>query len=408
LTAGPEDPRTRDILDRIEDVQARLGAAQKEIRDFTYGASDEGLFPEARFPVAVFTFDDPHATGLGNDISFLLSKSMLFSAPVFSYAVVDFQTDLSEEEAGLAYFDKVDALTRGHRFVVSVWGQLSEEGSEVVIDMFAQLPGPDRESPFFRAVRLPEAMGGGVLRARIKPDRFRIQTLRMSKAAAELLRSTAEEVATLRDEPSLSARHVGEIAKGPRYVISDAQGDWVELSIEGGDRGWTSVTAFCTELCRRLIDGTGFANELVAFAAGRGSLSADPALTIEASAVAEQMRALAALDDDPARAADIARRWIDGEARPVGGALPGGAGFANLLAVARVAEALGEAGSDFDSIRLDRDFIAEVADGLAHASVADPTDLDVLENLARLFAYLGDDRRRALASSIAASVRARN
>jgi hypothetical protein len=43
--------------------------------------------------------------------------------------------------------------------------------------------------------------------------------------------------------------------------------------------------------------------------------------------------------------------------------------------------------------------VAAAADG--------PNDLDVIENLAVLFAYLGDEKRRSLALEIAANLRAR-
>ena len=51
--------------------------------------------------------------------------------------------------------------------------------------------------------------------------------------------------------------------------------------------------------------------------------------------------------------------------------------------------------------------IEKIVQELAEASVADPSDLDVLENLAVLFAYLGDERRRSLALEIAATLKAR-
>jgi hypothetical protein len=60
---------------------------------------------------------------------------------------------------------------------------------------------------------------------------------------------------------------------------------------------------------------------------------------------------------------------------------------------------------NFDRIRLDRRAIGRIADRLAEASVVDPSDVDIVENLAVLFGYLGDNARRRLALEIAANLK---
>jgi hypothetical protein len=59
----------------------------------------------------------------------------------------------------------------------------------------------------------------------------------------------------------------------------------------------------------------------------------------------------------------------------------------------------------FDQIQLPRQTIEPIVQLLADASVEDPGDIDVVENLAALFAYLGDNRRRDLALEIAADLK---
>jgi hypothetical protein len=121
----------------------------------------------------------------------------------------------------------------------------------------------------------------------------------------------------------------------------------------------------------------------------------------------DQLAALVAIRDRPLAAVEIATRWTSG--RP-GGPPPGGAGFANLLAVARIKgelERAKAASPSFESIRVDRAAVNTIAQQLAEASVSDPSDVEVVENLAVLFAYLGDERRRRLARAIAESLKAR-
>jgi len=113
-----------------------------------------------------------------------------------------------------------------------------------------------------------------------------------------------------------------------------------------------------------------------------------------------QLAALVALTNDPRKAVEIAEHWVPA---------PNSAGFANLIAVAHVAAELERASAEqnFDRISLDRGMIEGIVQRLAAASVTDPSDLDVVENLAVLFAYLGDERRRSLALTIAETLKAR-
>jgi hypothetical protein len=52
------------------------------------------------------------------------------------------------------------------------------------------------------------------------------------------------------------------------------------------------------------------------------------------------------------------------------------------------------------------DTIQAIGRDLANASLADPSDTDVLDNLAVLFGYLGDEQRQKLAAQIAGGLRA--
>jgi hypothetical protein len=268
-------------------------------------------------------------------------------------------------------------------------------------------------TPYVRRVRLPEAMGGGVLTARLKPDRIWLQSLDVGPDGVEALQRAAAETARLRAEPNASAKvtdHLGEggaYRENRAYRITDSTQDWVYLKFDGGGGGWTSVDAFCAGACRELLDTATFINDVVALTSGLSPREVPQSLPRDAAAMAEQLAALVALADRPRHAVEIAEAWAGGLA---GGPPPGGAGFANLLAVARVAkelEAAMAAGAGFDRIQLDHGTITGFARDLAEASVADPGDLDVVENLAVLFGYLGDEKRRALALQIAADLKAR-
>lgn len=243
-------------------------------------------------------------------------------------------------------------------------------------------------------------MGGGTLTARLKPDRILLQSLNISPDQVGSIQAAAAEVATLRAAPAVSAVAIGPIPEDQRYRIVDSQGDWVRLSFANGLIGWTSVYAFCTGVCRELMDVTTYTNDLVAQTSKLLNRPVPQSLTREAEAMSVQLAALVALTNDPRKAVEIAEHWVPA---------PNSAGFANLIAVAHVAAELERASAEqnFDRISLDRGMIEGIVQRLAAASVTDPSDLDVVENLAVLFAYLGDERRRSLALTIAETLKAR-
>ena len=199
----------------------------------------------------------------------------------------------------------------------------------------------------------------------------------------------------------------GNDARGS-YSMVGSERDWVQLRLADGTTGWTSVDQFCTDICGALLDVANLVNDVVALTSGMATRPMSKSLTREAEAMLQQLTALASLPNNPNRAAEIAERWTEvGSSR---GLASGGAGFANLLAVASVKLELMRASArepHFDRIRLNRRAIGRIADRLAEASVADPSDVDIVENLAVLFGYLGDNKRRGLALGIAANLKAK-
>lgn len=393
-------------------IRRQLEEAKKTLlkREGISGGQRERSFPGVRDRLAAFTFDDPHATGLGDPVSFLLSKKLLFSSRVKSSAIVNYRQGADRDSfSDLAYFDRVDAITKDQNFRLAIWGRLSRTERGVRIDSFLQIPDDAEKSPYVRTIHLPAAMGGGTLTARLKPDRLLMQSLDVDYDKTSLLKTAAEQVAILRANPTVTAPVTGRfVGDGIDYKLVGLERDWAQLRLADGTSGWTSVDQFCTDVCRALLDVANFANDLVALTSGLAARPMSKSLTREADAMLQQLAALVSLPNNPNRATEIAERWTRvGSSR---GIASGGAGFANLLAVARVKLELMRASvkePQFDRIRLDRRAIGRIADRLAEASVADPSDVDIVENLAVLFGYLGDNPRRRLALEIAANLKAK-
>jgi len=254
-------------------------------------------------------------------------------------------------------------------------------------------------------------MGGGTLTARLKPDRLLMQSLDVDYDQTSLFKTAVEQVAMMRASPDAAAPVTGRLvgdgndARGSYSIVGSERG-WVQLRLADGTSGWTSVDQFCTDICGALLDVANFVSDVVALTSGLAARPMSKSLTREAEAMLQQLSALMSLPNNPNRAIEIAKRWT-GVASPRAIA-SGSAGFANLLAVARVQRELTRVSAreqKFDRIRLDRQAIGRIADQLAEASVADPSDVDIVENLAVLFGYLGDSTRRRLALEIAANLK---
>lgn len=403
--------RPARLLGRIRILEARLRELDREIKGLDEQrralVESKEQFSRVRNKVAVFTFEDPDGTGLGNALSFLLSKHMLFSTEVGSYAIVNFQSDLSHKGGdGLTYFDKVEKLTRDLGYTIAVWGRIAERGDRLQIDAFVQMPDDKAADRFKRSLTLVDQEQRNLrLTASLTPQRFQVQRWFVSREGASQFQVAAEQLRQLRSFPATTADIVHSLPENQVYRVIESTGDWVHLALDDGQAGWTSVRAFCRDECAQLLTAADFANDLVAFAEGKAPRPLGKGATREALAVHEQMLALTELHDEPQASTKLVNRWLDaspddrldpvteidrGDGRP-----PGGAGLENIRAIAELADA---------GPSLDRERAREIAGELAEASLSDPTNIDVLRNLSALFAYLGDTRRQGIAEEIAASV----
>jgi hypothetical protein len=161
-----------------------------------------------------------------------------------------------------------------------------------------------------------------------------------------------------------------------------------------------------------LFDAAGFSSGLLQFINSRRQMSPADSLVVDARAVAVQMSLLEQLDTaEPGRfesaVLDPLREWQAREADVV--ASPTGAAFSNISAMAKITTRLYAqvARSDaplrtrLDAVKLDPGEVRKIAFDLAAASMEDPRNVDVLQNLAVLFRYSGDAERASLAEKLA-------
>lgn len=458
----------------------------------------------AKHRVAVFSFEDPQNTGRGNDVALLMARHILFSNSYLPIGVLNFKQDLAPAQPGdLSYFDKVDRVIKEEKVTMAVWGRVLPLGDRLLIDTYIQLPRETIKEFFRLRISLPKAMGGKILQAHIRPDRIHVQRISCDVAQQMALIDFANFMRELRQSPDLNSKVVGNIPQDKTFTIVTRKPDWIQVQIRGGSRGWMPEIIDFEGL--PLFAAASFASGVFGFAAnGGGYVKQGPDLTPEAIAVADQLKLLHGvytLTRD--RGQEIIRRWI-GPQRQTGrdpstgidygeGNPPGGAAFANLQALALIADSLwkcgrakmaggfsreeikktieetlsrslpkkeadrisnriskklekipanimegnlddffldkidkelytsvkGEKAADLygalkeavvapihDGCKLDPGYVRDIATQLAQSSLEDPGNVDVLNNLAVLFDYLGDVERKNLAETIAAQVSA--
>jgi hypothetical protein len=381
LGRAPPDVQEKEIRSLSRAI-AELGSDVQRFRDEVLAH-----FPKAAHRVAVFTFDDPDGLGIGDALSFLLAKDMLFSAPVRSFAVVNFHQGAAPEQPGsLGYFDKVEQLTREQGYALALWGRVrGGEAAGIQVETLGQaFVAAER---LRHTLRLPRAAGGATLVADLGVDRFRLQSLALPGAYVTRLQQIVEQVRTLREAPSTTAPRTGELSEDRPYFIAESRGDWVKLQIRDGPAGWTSVRRFCTEDCTRLLDAASFANQIVAAGAGLAPRAPPVSLDDDARRVHRQLLAVQALAANP----DAALALLADA-----GAAARGAG--NLRTVARCAIALSERaqpGLDYEERRLTPAQLASWTRDLEAALAVNPNEASALQNLEIFYAIAGKHARAA-------------
>ena len=377
-------------------ASAAFAGAIRSIEDFPTKEKDLP-FSDARNRVAMFTFEDPDHTQLGDAIAFLVSKRVLFDAGVESLAIILFEQGLKPDESGLSYFEKVDKITSGRGFAAALWGHIAREGDELVVDTFVQLYPRNVDRLFDRHFQVAEFDQS--LRASVAPKRIWVQSLRFKLSQAESIRTIAESVRTLRKKPRLDSKRVddGYLSEGATYRVLKRRGSWTQLFlVETGKVGWTSVDVYCggETLCASIIGGAEFLIDLLRYANGlRNDVRAFDIYTRPARAVSAQIEVLKLLRAGRESAVsleaaeELMSDWIMGDNNA------GDVTFANLWTLASLYRLQRTDDLNPESIR-------SVANQLARAVLNDPGNLDMLHNLAVLFRFLGDEDKSRLAERL--------
>lgn len=362
----------------------------------------------SRYRFAVFTFEDPDGTGLGNALATLLANDLLMNGKVDSRGILRYVGDLGSAsgERQLRYFDKIEPLIESQGVQVAVWGVIRRTESGVMIDSYTQLSPAAMREAFSYTFRLPREMERAPLVHRIGPSRLLTQRLTLAAAQAEALAGIAARLDELRAAPSDSAPVVARLPLGRVHYLLEKQGDWARVGIEGGGEGWQRASGTCVGACAPLLAVSRFASGLMSYD-DRGWLpERNSALADDAKAFIDQLQVVEILnraspDRAEAEALRILDPWCpaasasDSEAAPP----PGGAALCNLRALARLVIPSREAAARH--LPLEQKQLRAVAQQLALASQSDPRHVPTLKNLATLFRLLSDTNRAKLAGRLA-------
>jgi hypothetical protein len=431
-----------------------------ELRLLELGQTPPRHIPGATFRVAVFTYEDPDGTGLGDEAAALLARTILTSSGASSLGVLRYEGDLSPRQPGdLSYFDKVERVVANQGVSLAVWGRIARSRGGLLVDTYAQVPAETVESRFTWRLRLPGGMRGEQLLARLRPNRFAIQRLRLPPGTAEAIRSAAQRLDELRRAPADAAAIAGRLPKGQVYSLLRRQDEWVFLQVRGGPGGWARLPV-CPGECGGFLSAASFAGGLISYMESGSAPPELPGLTPEALAVRDQLLALDALNDPRlvGHSMDLTRRWSTRAPTPPGAGTgegtavpPGGAAAANAAAMARVSgllsggfsaayertrpqleslrqavregclkppvgvtmgpaafEATGfrylsplDVGLVYDRITVDRESLRSIAFELVDAALLDPRNPELLRNIAVLFRSAGDAERAPKAERLA-------
>jgi hypothetical protein len=379
------------------------------------GEVPKRLIPGAEYRVAVVTYEDQDGTGLGDAVAAIAAREVLTNSGVSSIGVIFFREGVAPTGgANLGYFDKVERVTAAQGVKLAVWGVIRKAGKNVEINTYTQVPRPTLEQHFTWRLRLPAAMGGREMLARLRPDRILVQRLQLDAAGVTALRRAAETIGQLRKHPRIDDPVTASLPMDEIYYITQREGDWVRLATKSGLDGWAPTRGHCVGPCGELLQAAAHAGGVLRYMASGRVPVVGEVLTEEARAVSDQLDALNLLQDGTMeklfRIEAITGHWQEGPGVP-----PGGAAFANIQALSELSIALkeqfmsrggrGASGAElaaiYDQITLDKRGARLQAFELSKASLADPRNPELLHNIAVLFEYAGDRERAALAQRLA-------
>lgn len=400
-----EDVNIKPYLDKLERFDHREGVGPKITPD-----EERLLFPASKTRIGVVSYDTNSNVLRGDDVAFILSKQILFNSSSRNVSVLNFRNNNEATKYSDQYYDLVEKLTRGQRVSLSIWGKIIEQGETLTVDTYLQLAPQSsyNTDPSIQdlGIGIPfEAALGGNLHASVRPARLRVQSIVFRKGEAERLAEVAEAIHTLRASPSKTARVVGRLLSDRPFTIIASKGDWVRLDVDGGLRGWTSVQAYCNEVaCKKLLDSADFINVLTAIER-RSAVRLRSSLTPETDVFRDQVACLSYLQrrDFVAAARTAGRHLLDESAiRNLSAASvmspsrlqelldqasehatsPSKVNFANMFAISIV----NMAENDVNEIK----FYRRIAEFLTKASLFDPSNLDIIRNIERLYLVIND------------------
>ncbi|SFN54385.1 SH3 domain-containing protein [Dokdonella immobilis] len=356
--------------------------------------------PDAKYRIAVFEFEDPDGTGLGSAVSTLIAREVLLRSGLGSLGVLNYYGSLAPtRKHPQSYFDKVDLVVRAQQASLAIWGVVRRDESSILIDVQAQLPDPVVARSYAWELKLPQAMGGETLHARISPTRLQVQHVRMPREFATTLAAMASAGNVVRAAPSRSAAISARIPKYSAMTVTETRGGWSKFVVDGR-AGWVQGATDCTRECAQLLGTASFVGALLKFGDGGPAPTPSKDLARDTLVVARQLAVLADLRGRTFRPAEVyLARWDGAKASDFG------APYADFLALSTLADAFKQQGErPYDAIRLDDVVVRRVATALAQASQDDPRNTEVLDNLAVLFRVLGDERRASLARRLSSEV----
>jgi hypothetical protein len=378
-----------------------------EVADLSSGSSGWSLPQQetagANLRIAVFTYEDPDSTGLGEALATLMSHQILLKSRVPSIGMLHYIDGLSPTPStSLSYFDKVEKITYDQRVTLAAWGVVRRSGERVVIDTYVQFPPWTVQKPFAWSVELPASMGGGALQMHLRPDRILVQRYEVSMQVSEAVHAMARGINESRGRPQDNAALEGARPQ-VRYWTYQLN-ELVPIGVRTRDSTGGGAVGHCPKACTPLLDAAGFIAGLLNFIESREIPTVTDSLGLDTWAVRDQLSAVKELDTNPAMVLQVVSGWLAGAQTDATAVLPGGAAFANLRALAKVTDALQAEAREPWRGGIAPTQVRDIAFELAQATLIDPRNLDVLHNLALLFQYAGEASRARLARELAAKV----
>ena len=203
---------------------------------------DPIILPGVKHKILVLEYDSPLNTTWGKDISQIISQQILGTMTgIQSVGVVN----LYQPENKVVYTpEKIEEIASEQKALVVIWGEFYTDEENIYLHSHLRII-PSKEFP--ESGLGLKYNGTGQLNASPPTLQLNFNPIKLPIQTLQKLHSYYNQTVIIRAKPNDGANEKGEIKPGDTYTINSRSGDWSEITLHNGIKGWIKHSTLSDE-----------------------------------------------------------------------------------------------------------------------------------------------------------------